>query len=209
MSSDCVNPGVLCWLGHLHCVSAVNPPHLICYLDNHHAGYTQQDCAEVSACGGYSFNRHTLTYCSSLFLLQTTVGTLLNFGTHGVSRDHAAAAHYLQRAAAAGSDEAMAHLGHMYGAGLGVPQDYEQALKYFKRSAAKQNPLGLYGLGYMYLAGKGVEQSHQTALKFFQQAAEHGDRDAHFYLGAMYMHVSGGGGGLLEARVNILLEFGW
>eukprot|EP00878_Enallax_costatus_P015396 GHUV01016127.1.p1 GENE.GHUV01016127.1~~GHUV01016127.1.p1 ORF type:complete len:751 (+),score=236.62 GHUV01016127.1:451-2703(+) len=122
---------------------------------------------------------------------QTTVGTLLNFGTHGVSRDHAAAAHYLQRAAAAGSDEAMAHLGHMYGAGLGVPQDYEQALKYFKRSAAKQNPLGLYGLGYMYLAGKGVEQSHQTALKFFQQAAEHGDRDAHFYLGAMYMHGLG------------------
>lgn len=55
-----------------------------------------------------------LTCCMRL---QTTVGTLLNIGTHGVSRDHVAAAHYLQRAAAAGNDEAMAHLGHMYGAG--------------------------------------------------------------------------------------------
>jgi SEL1 protein len=52
---------------------------------------------------------------------QTAVGTLLNIGTHGVVRDHEAAAHYLQRAAAAGSAEAMAHLGHMYGSGMGVP----------------------------------------------------------------------------------------
>lgn len=52
---------------------------------------------------------------------QTAVGTLLNIGTHGVVRDHEAAAHYLQRAAAAGNAEAMAHLGHMYGSGLGVP----------------------------------------------------------------------------------------
>jgi SEL1 protein len=51
---------------------------------------------------------------------QTAVGTLLNIGTHGVVRDHAAAAHYLQRAAASGSAEAMAHLGHMYGSGMGV-----------------------------------------------------------------------------------------
>lgn len=51
---------------------------------------------------------------------QTAVGTLLNIGTHGVVRDHTAAAHYLQRAAASGSAEAMAHLGHMYGSGMGV-----------------------------------------------------------------------------------------
>lgn len=52
---------------------------------------------------------------------QTAVGTLLNIGTHGVVRDHEAAAHYLQRAAAAGSAEAMAHLGHMHGSGMGIP----------------------------------------------------------------------------------------
>lgn len=52
---------------------------------------------------------------------QTAVGTLLNIGTHGVVRDHEAAAHYLQRAAASGSAEAMAHLGHMHGSGMGVP----------------------------------------------------------------------------------------
>lgn len=124
---------------------------------------------------------------------QTAVGTLLNLGTHGVNRDHVAAAHYLQRAAAAGNDEAMARLGHMYGSGMGVTQDYAKALKYFKQAAAKQHPLALYGLGYMYLSGKGVEQNYDLAFKHFQSAAEQGDRDAHFFLGAMYMHVSGAG----------------
>lgn len=64
----------------------------------------------------------------TLLLLQTTVGTLLNFGTHGVGRDHVAAAHYLQRAAAAGSEEAMAHLGHMYGAGEAVQYTVHESL---------------------------------------------------------------------------------
>eukprot|EP00879_Flechtneria_rotunda_P018269 GHRR01019166.1.p1 GENE.GHRR01019166.1~~GHRR01019166.1.p1 ORF type:complete len:833 (+),score=340.80 GHRR01019166.1:350-2848(+) len=122
---------------------------------------------------------------------QTAVGTLLNIGTHGVNRDHVAAAHYLARAAAAGNDDAMAHLGHMYGAGLGVPQDYAKALKYFQEAATRQNSLGLYGLGYMYLSGKGVDQNHEKAYKYFVAAAEQGDRDAHFYLGAMYMHGLG------------------
>lgn len=122
---------------------------------------------------------------------QTAVGTLLNLGTHGVSRDHSAAAHYLARAAAAGNDEAMAHLGHMHGAGMGMPQDFAKAHQYFSQSAARNNPLGLYGLGYLFLSGSGVEQNHELALKYFQQAAEQGDRDAHFYLGAMYMHGLG------------------
>eukprot|EP00882_Tetradesmus_deserticola_P011726 GHRQ01012405.1.p1 GENE.GHRQ01012405.1~~GHRQ01012405.1.p1 ORF type:complete len:438 (+),score=218.92 GHRQ01012405.1:79-1314(+) len=122
---------------------------------------------------------------------QTAVGTLLNLGTHGVSRDHSAAAHYLARAAAAGNDEAMAHLGHMHGAGMGMPQDFIKAHQYFSQSAARQNPLGLYGLGYLYLSGSGVEQNHELALKYFQQAADQGDRDAHFYLGAMYMNGLG------------------
>lgn len=50
------------------------------------------------------------------------IDQVLNFGTHGVERDHAAALSYFRMAAAAGDAEAMAHLGSMcangYGRGL-------------------------------------------------------------------------------------------
>jgi len=118
---------------------------------------------------------------------QTAVGTLLNFGLHGVNRDHVAAAHYLQRAAAAGNAEAQAHLGHMYGAGLGVAQDFKKAKEHFEES--RPHASAMYGLGYMYLSGKGVEQNFIKAFDFFSKAAEQGDRDALFYLGVMYMQV--------------------
>jgi len=42
---------------------------------------------------------------------------VLNFGTHGMQRDHAAAMHYLHRASEADA-EAMGHLGHMHANGL-------------------------------------------------------------------------------------------
>lgn len=38
---------------------------------------------------------------------------VLNYGTHGVARDHGAALQYFKLAAAAGDVGAMAHLGHM------------------------------------------------------------------------------------------------
>lgn len=43
---------------------------------------------------------------------------VLNFGTHGMQRDHIAAMHYLQRAAVAGVAEAAGQLGHMHANGL-------------------------------------------------------------------------------------------
>ncbi len=42
---------------------------------------------------------------------------MLNFGTHGVERDHAAALSYFRMAASAGDAEAMAHLGAMFANG--------------------------------------------------------------------------------------------
>lgn len=49
---------------------------------------------------------------------QTAVGQVLNYGTHGVQRDHAAAMRYLKRAADAGDVVAMAQLGHMHANGM-------------------------------------------------------------------------------------------
>jgi SEL1 protein len=135
---------------------------------------------------------------------QTTVGTVLIAGTHGL-RDHAAAYHYLHRAAAAGDPEAMAHLGSMYAAGVGAPQDWKQALSWFQRSADKGNILAYYSLGYMYLSGKGVGLDADKALTYFTKAAEGGDRDAHFYLGVMYMQV----GPVVRRRAGQVLDHIW
>ncbi|KAF6264686.1 hypothetical protein COO60DRAFT_1634287 [Scenedesmus sp. NREL 46B-D3] len=126
---------------------------------------------------------------------QTAVGTLLNLGTHGVSRDHSAAAHYLARAAAAGNDEAMAHLGHMHGAGMGMPQDFAKAHQYFSQSAARQNPLGLYGLGYLYLSGSGGlgmrRRSLSKAFLHYFQAAQAGHVQAMYNTAVMHMAGKG------------------
>ena len=122
----------------------------------------------------------------------SAVGQVLNFGLHGVARDHVAASHYLRRAAAAGDGEAAAHLGHMAAAGLVGPQpDYGAALDWFRQAAAKQSAAGLYGLGYLYLAGRGVRQQPDKAFKYMSSAAEAGSADAHFFLGVM--HLSGQG----------------
>jgi len=43
---------------------------------------------------------------------------VLNYGTHGMQRDHEAAMHYLDSASKAGDAEAMGHLGHMHANGL-------------------------------------------------------------------------------------------
>ncbi len=43
---------------------------------------------------------------------------VLNFGTHGVERDHRTALTYLRRAAEAGDAQAMGHLAHMLANGL-------------------------------------------------------------------------------------------
>jgi SEL1 protein len=136
---------------------------------------------------------------------QAMVGQVLNAGTHGISRDHSAAAHYLHRAGGAGDAEAMANLGSMYAAGMGVEQDYAQALSWLQKAVERHDKLGLYCLGYMYLSGKGVGQKFDRAFKYFSNAAEGGDRDSNFFLGVMHLQVRGGrwaGGSRAELARN-------
>lgn len=121
---------------------------------------------------------------------QTAVGQVLNYGTHGVQRDHAQALHYLQRAADAGDHDAMAHLGHMYANGFGTKQDLATARSWFQKAAERDISSAQYGLGYMYLTGAGgVDEDHEKAFKLFTQAANQGNADASFSLG--YMHQKG------------------
>lgn len=124
----------------------------------------------------------------------SAVGQVLNYGTHGVAKDHAAASHYLRRAAAAGDGDAAAHLGHMAASGLGTSggaPDYAAALEWFRQAAGKGSPPGLYGLGYLYLSGRGVRANPEKAFQYMSQAAEGGLPDAHFFLGVMHLNGLG------------------
>lgn len=125
-------------------------------------------------------------------MAQTAIGQLLNFGGHGVERDHAKALQYLTRAAAQGDADAAAHLGHMYANGLGTAQDNATAIRLFKEAIeASEHHVALHGLGYMHLGGYGVDKDPAAALKLFSRAAERGSADAHFYLGAMHTAALG------------------
>lgn len=123
---------------------------------------------------------------------QTAVGQVLNFGTHGVERDHAAALSYFRMAAAAGDAEAMAHLGSMCANGYGTEQSYKEAHEWWSRAARRNNPHALFGLGYLHLAGLGgVSADADRAFHLFSKAAEQGHADAHFFLGVMHQRGLG------------------
>lgn len=97
---------------------------------------------------------------------------VLNYGTHGVDRDHGAALAYFKLAAAAGDVDAMAHLGAMFANGYGTRRSYEQAVDWWTRAARRNNANALFGLGYLYLTARGVSQDYDRAFQYFSKAAE-------------------------------------
>ncbi|KAL6764024.1 hypothetical protein V8C86DRAFT_2480771 [Haematococcus lacustris] len=122
---------------------------------------------------------------------QTTVAQVLNYGMHGMQRDHSAAMQYLQRAAEAGDVQAMGHLGNMYANGLAGEVDLAAARQQFESAAEEGGPTALYGLAYMHLTGQGADKDPEKALKLFVEAAEQGHVDAHYYLGVMHLQGVG------------------
>ncbi|KXZ44261.1 hypothetical protein GPECTOR_70g492 [Gonium pectorale] len=126
---------------------------------------------------------------------QTAVGQVLNYGTHGVDRDHAAAMAYFKMAAASGDVDAMAHLGSMYANGYGAPRSYETAVEWWTRAARRHHGTAYFGLGYLYLTGRGVAQDFDKAFQYFSKAAEQVTADARadalFYMGVMHLRGYG------------------
>jgi TPR repeat protein len=57
----------------------------------------------------------------------------------GVTQDYAQARRWYQKAADAGSAEAMYRLGEMYEEGEGVTQDYAQARRWYQKAADAGN----------------------------------------------------------------------
>ncbi|GFR40754.1 hypothetical protein Agub_g1365, partial [Astrephomene gubernaculifera] len=147
---------------------------------------------------------------------QTAVGQVLNYGTHGIDRDHAAALSYFKLAAGvdsasdstagggagsggsecgSGDIDAMAHLGSMYANGYGTARSYAAALKWWGCAAKRNHGSALFGLGYLYLTGRGVERDYDRAFTYFSRAAEqmHSDArpDALFFMGVLHLRGLG------------------
>lgn len=99
------------------------------------------------------------------------------------------------RAAAGGSGDAMAHIGHLYMNGWGVPRDPSAAVHWFERGVEKKSASAYVGLGYALLEGQGKARDVGHAGRLFTKAAEAGHPEAHYALGVLRLNGWMDGGG--------------
>ncbi|MGH9394723.1 MAG: tetratricopeptide repeat protein [Terriglobales bacterium] len=109
----------------------------------------------------------------------------------GVARDVAQAVQWLDRAAAAGSADAMQDLGLLLSEGRGRPADLDAAFAWWQKSVAAGSTSAEAELGQAYLFGDGVEQDVTAGLQHLRLAAEAQVGRADFILGNLYAHGFG------------------
>ncbi|TVP57128.1 MAG: sel1 repeat family protein [Halomonadaceae bacterium] len=105
---------------------------------------------------------------------QTQLGNDLYFGRNGVSRDHAEAAIWYQKAAQRGSAEAQSMLAYQYLEGQGVTEDRVKAYQWYREAAMQGLPSAQGNLGYLYGAGRGTDQNDIKAYAWSVLASENG-----------------------------------
>lgn len=94
----------------------------------------------------------------------------------------------LQKAADAGSVEAMYDLGDCYGDGVGVEKNISMAIKWLIKSADAGYMLAQTALGGAYFTGvEGLDQNYALSEKYSLMAAEKGDIDAQSGLAVLYV----------------------
>ena len=125
-----------------------------------------------------------------LAVAQLVLG-VMHGGGHGVPRDDAEAAGWLQRAADQGCAEAQTILGVMHAKGRGVTQNDAKAAQWFRRAADQDHAAAQSNLGLLYAEGRGVAQNDAEAVKWFQKAADQGRIEAQTILGLMYVKGQG------------------
>ena len=83
------------------------------------------------------------------------------------------AATYLDRAAAAGSPEAMHELARLYETGTGVPKDDARALELYESAAALDFADAINDLGFLHYQGSlGLRRNPDRAVELFARAAD-------------------------------------
>ncbi|HVU36064.1 MAG TPA: hypothetical protein VHE61_21665 [Opitutaceae bacterium] len=109
--------------------------------------------------------------------------------------DAKAAREKLNRAAAAGNDDARALLGVMAWRGIGQKADPAAAITLWRQTADKGNALGLNWLGWVYWWGNaekyGVPKDASKAFTLCRQAADLGYWRAQFNVADLYVHGIG------------------
>lgn len=78
---------------------------------------------------------------------------------------------WFERAAQAGSAQAMNSAGYMYQEGRGSPQDHAAAIRMFEKSMKLGNPHAMRNLGLLYFKGLGVQPNKSLAYVYFSLAA--------------------------------------
>lgn len=92
---------------------------------------------------------------------------------------------YFEKAANAGSAEAMYDLGYLYYSGEGVEKSYDLALKWYEKAADLGNLRAMYKLGLFY-EQVDDRKDFEKAVLWYQKAADKGDMYAQCNLGILY-----------------------
>lgn len=112
----------------------------------------------------------------------------------------AAARHQqLEKAAAAGDNEAIHNLAIRYTTGVGVDQDVEKGVAMYRVAAEAGHAGARCRLGAAYRSGCGVEEDMVEALRHFELATAAGHPEAQFNLAVMIEAAGSGTDGATEA----------
>ena len=96
----------------------------------------------------------------------------------------------LQKAADAGSVDAMYDLADCYIDGLGVPKNDEISIKWMIKAADNDHALAQAAMGVVYCFGLyGIEQNYPLSEKYLKIAAEKNIADAQAYLAFLYINI--------------------
>lgn len=107
----------------------------------------------------------------------------------------------LQRAAEAGSRDAMYDLSDCYIDGNEVAKNEELAVKWVTKAADLGHPLAQAALGCGYFLGTlGVEQNYSLSEKYLKMAADKNLSEAQAYLSILYLHMEEYNQALVWAR---------
>ena len=122
---------------------------------------------------------------------QFLLGEAYDFGLLDLSVDHAQAAAWYRKAAAAGIARAQFNLGSSFLKGEGVVRDAAEAARLYRLAADQGLPEAIFNLGVCYHAGEGVVQDAAEAARLFRLAADQGLTDAIYNLGVLYRDGTG------------------
>lgn len=135
-------------------------------------------------------------------LLSVFAGPALSDTAKGIAAyqkgNYATAMRELEKAAAAGDEQAFFNLGVAYAEGKAVPRDLGKAVALYRKGAEGGSVLAAFNLAQAYRKGQGIGQDYDAAAKWYEFGAKRGDYRASNELGLLYVEGKGVGRDLVE-----------